>query len=270
MADNNNRSRRRVIKTIGGSAIVSSAIFAGSAAADDGSSGKASKKNLDTGETVITDEDPTFSEISSQTTRYSTRSNGIDTSNVTHVASFNSDLNLTNSSGSVDYGEAEGHLTLYRALEQVNGEYVYFVWHHVTAYPDGGYGYSVSIQEMEAHIDVTDSNFKLTHFDPQSTESINEREHNFGINVGLPSGSSAGVSGNYYVSDGTVMPKNFSTGRAGEFAVFFDGNDSAQDTVSMNGVSEIRSEEKLTDSSGAWPGHKMSPKIRVAAEGHVG
>ncbi|OLZ39133.1 hypothetical protein A6E15_19410 [Natrinema saccharevitans] len=155
-------------------------------------------------------------------------------------------------------------------MDQIDGEYVYFIWHHLTAYPEGGTGYTVSIQEMEAHVDVTDSDFRVIDFDPKSSESIDEKEHTFTASATLPSGAGASVGGNYYVKDGTVYPKNFDQGTAGEFGVYFEGDgDNAQSVTSMNGVCEIRSETKISDSTYAWPAYAMDPKLRVQADGHV-
>ncbi|SER74771.1 hypothetical protein SAMN04489841_4492 [Natrinema salaciae] len=274
MSGNNGRGRRNVLKKIGGTTIAGSLLFAGTGAAENGDNEPVNRNisegELDTGVATATLSSNSLTTQSNGTQPVTIQSNDVNTSNVTDVAHFSTDLDLTNGSGTVDYGTAEGHLTLYRAVDQIDDEYVYFIWHHLTAYPEGGTGYTVSIQEMEAHVDVTDDDFRVIDFDPKSSESIDEKEHTFSASVTLPNGSGASVGGNYYVKDGTVYPKNFDQGSGGEFGVYFDGDgDNAQSVTSMNGVCEIRSETEITDDTYAWPAYAMDPKLRVAADGHV-
>lgn len=261
MPEKRGYDRRKALKVIGVGGLTGTAIPGITTA-----KGKATGKSTELAEVTVTTDDLDTESVTTSTSDVTTQSTGIDTENVTHVASFNSTLNLESPAG-VNYGEAEGHATMYRALDQVDDEYVYFIWHHMTAYPDHGYFYNVQIREMKVEIDVVDNDVTLLTYDPDSSQVQREREYNIGIDVTLPSGAGAGLSGTNYVNQGTIHPRNQETGQGGSYAVQYENNSTSENSISMNAISEYRSDELFTDDL-PWRGDYFDVELYAAADGN--
>ncbi|WP_152422005.1 hypothetical protein [Natrialba chahannaoensis] len=267
MPMDNGYDRRKVLKTITTGSIAGVALT-GMASADDTEDRSESEAYAEAtvtsddigGDASITTEDP-------HSGPGILTGGGMEpTDTVDHVATFSSTLDLESSAG-VDYGYAQGHATMYRAHEQVSDEYVYFIWHHMTGYPDDGYFYKVRLREMEVSIDVVDDDVTLVSYDPTSSQLQREREYDLSADVTLPSGAGAGLSGSNYVHQGTVHPVNQSTGQSGSFGVEYENDNTSETSFSMNGISEYRSEEKFTDDT-PWRGDYFSVTLYASADGH--
>lgn len=159
--------------------------------------------------------------------------------NVDLIGGWNTDYSIETGYGLV-YARIENSMTLFRANESDDdGNWHYFAWLWSKAEPAdkpinyGNWPYSW----FKSNVDLNDYNWYLENFKPRSRIDRHNSPISVGINVGLPSGASAGINGSFEISEGSVHPQNVSTGSSGQCGIRFDADGAfCRSLNAINGV----------------------------------
>jgi hypothetical protein len=173
----------------------------------------------------------------------------VDTQNLTWEASWNDEFDVHADIGKLL--ETDHALTLYSGEEtDNNGRQLFFFWQWSSSNAIDAW-YRTQTDKMHNHLSLTDSDDKLTDFEPASPSDVNGEWVDVGLNVGY-GGVTMGLNGETYVKNGTIKPKTgkVDTGGAGQYAVAFDG--CQKGTTGLNGVVEARTDGWILDSQVDW------------------
>lgn len=174
-----------------------------------------------------------------------------DTEGLKEIDYWNDDLAVSCDSCQDELLTADYHVKVFRTYEKdQDGDYHYIYW--MWSQTDTDTGNPSSLTRMESKVNIYDEDMSVTSFDPDTTETMNQRSKDIALSFGfsLPGGggASASISDTIYVNDGEYGPwqGEVDVGPAGKFGVSIDANNTTRRQTLKGGL-RTRAPEREPD-----------------------
>lgn len=162
-----------------------------------------------------------------------------DISNLDPVGGWSYDYDIADPYLGITYANVENAATLYKSQERDNdGYYHYMMWLWSQGEANSIWGYDWFWQQ----VDVQTDSVYLSQWAPSTRIDKHKKPVSVGLDVGLSSGPTIGLSGSTEIAEGVFFTDELTQGPNGEHRIKFDANGTTDKVNGINGVTHFRSQ----------------------------